>query len=523
MPEKGKLNEKDFKRLRDNSLYLVEQIEPLNLLDYLFEKDVIDLNDQESIRSKVTRKERAQELLKFIFHSGPGQSFNLFLQALKQTGYTHVFEKLQDSEQLDTPTALPMADSSLCENLFAFHGDGINAPTNWTKLDYLGSGRFGTVYRANYNKGSAEFECAVKEIRGGSPRDITKHEASVRNETKTLGKLCHEKIIKYYGFCSTIQMFFIFLEYMKGGSLENFIGDKYDKGEKIEEPYAGKIVKQVLEAVAYLHSLNHFHRDIKSANVLMLDEWNVKLADFGLTKEFAEITKTYTSCVGTYRFMAPEMFDRKRKYNKPVDIWAIGCILVHLLSGKHPFHDVEENQLHKEMDNNPSPAQEILNKVSEKCRRFFKQTLAINEAGRATAETLLQDCFITGAEQPDIEPDADLEEKSVTRKPISLVEPLPFPDARNIHFTHQDNSSKYQSGGDMHFHQVNNIENLSANNINLLKTDAVTNVDTKNTDKVDIGQADNVNIASGTVSVAKAGSVKAKTINIETLDTLIIQ
>ncbi|KAI8779404.1 aurora kinase C, partial [Biomphalaria glabrata] len=422
--------------------------------------------------------------------------------------------------QPETPTALPMADSSLYENLFAFHGDGINEPKNWTRLNYLGSGRFGTVYRANYKKGSAEFECAVKEIRGGSPRDIIKHEASVRNETETLGKLSHEKIIKYYGFCSTNQMFFIFLEYMKGGSLETCIGDKYDKGEKIDEPYAGKIVKQVLEAVAYLHSLNHFHRDIKSANVLMLDEWNVKLADFGLTKELAEITKTYTSCVGTYRFMAPEMFDKKCKYNKPVDIWAIGCILVHLLSGKHPFHDVEENQLHKEMDNNPSPAQEILNKVSEKCRRFFKQTLAINEAGRATAETLLQDCFITGAALPDIEPDADLEEISKTLKQIPLVETSSLPGARNIHFNqHNDNSKSYKIGGDMHFHQavsVDTIENLRVNHLDSLKADSVTKVDSNNTGTLNIVQASNVTTASRTIiddCIASSNDPKFSSLN----------
>ncbi|KAH9499030.1 nuclear receptor co-repressor 1 [Bulinus truncatus] len=153
-----------------------------------------------------------------------------------------------------------------------------------------------------------------------------------------------------------------------------------------------------------------------SANILMSDEHNVKLADFGLTRKFEEITKTYTKGVGTSRFMAPEMVALKEDgsnyyYNRSVDIWAIGCIVLHMLTGKPPFPNLSEPQVIFRLGHpDPCPARDLLSKVSENCKKFFSKTLATNPRERSTADSLLKESFVTGERLPELEVNAQTEE-----------------------------------------------------------------------------------------------------------------
>ncbi|KAH9508615.1 Mitogen-activated protein kinase kinase kinase 1 [Bulinus truncatus] len=294
--------------------------------------------------------------------------------------------------------------------------NGIDKPTNWKRGECIGTGAFGKVFKASIKtRQRGNIFLAVKEVGILLQQDKSKYEESVKKETEALKKLSHERIIKYFGFHATNESFFIFIELLEMGSLEKFINAKYDSGEHIDERHAGILTKQIIEGVVYLNENNLFHRDIKSANILMSDENNVKLADFGLTREFAEMTKTYTKGVGTNRFMAPEMIALKPdgscyNYDKSVDIWAIGCIVIHMLTGKLPFSKLTDVQVVFKLGQpDPSPANEILSKVSESCRRFFKKTLARDPKARETAVLLLNDSFVKGEELPEFETDAGKE------------------------------------------------------------------------------------------------------------------
>ncbi|KAK0067915.1 MAP/microtubule affinity-regulating kinase 3, partial [Biomphalaria pfeifferi] len=98
------------------------------------------------------------------------------------------------------------------------------------------------------------------------------------------------------------------------GTLKDFIASI----GKLQEKQVKRIAKQLLEGVEYLHKKRILHRDLKSRNILMSDDENIKIADFGISKQFQtfSVAETYT---GTIKYMAPEMFTGA-KYSYPVDI-----------------------------------------------------------------------------------------------------------------------------------------------------------------------------------------------------------
>jgi len=121
-------------------------------------------------------------------------------------------------------------------------------------------------------------------------------------------------------------------EFMAGGELFETI----TKRKNFSENIAAKIMKQILQAVNYLHLKRIVHRDLKPENLMLVaeDGYEIKLIDFGLSRTFSPDKKMY-SRLGTPFYIAPEVL--KKKYDQRCDIWSIGVILYILLSGRPPF------------------------------------------------------------------------------------------------------------------------------------------------------------------------------------------
>ncbi|KAH9524061.1 hypothetical protein Btru_048027 [Bulinus truncatus] len=155
--------------------------------------------------------------------------------------------------------------------------------------------------------------------------------------------------------------------------------------------------------VKYVKLLKDF--DSLCDNVLVFDEDNIKLADFGLAKVFAEITQTYTNGIGTIRFMAPEMI-KNQKYNKKSgymvgihfsDNMSVGCVAVNMLTGQVPFHELEDQQIMYHISQeNWSPVTNILPQIPDCSKAFFEKTFQVDPKERPSAESLFTDSFITG-------------------------------------------------------------------------------------------------------------------------------
>ena len=159
-----------------------------------------------------------------------------------------------------------------------------------------------------------------------------------------MAQLSSPNIIRFFGFCLNPK-YSIIMEYMPKGSLYHV--------NKNEEPLPWsvriKIATQIAEGISFLHSKNIVHRDVKSLNVLLDDNYNAKLSDFGLSKVKMESQSSSTAkksnknSVGTVQWMAPELFKLRPVYSQKSDIYSLGITFWELSSRKLPYIGVDKN------------------------------------------------------------------------------------------------------------------------------------------------------------------------------------
>ena len=164
----------------------------------------------------------------------------------------------------------------------------------------------------------------------------------LQSEIEILKIIDHPGVIKINEVFDSKKYILIVMEFVEGGELFERIVKK-----KIFSEYsASKIIKQLLESVAYLHELGILHRDIKPENILLTDDSdipNIKLADFGLSKLACPNDMQNLAC-GTLGYVAPEVLSQTG-YNYKVDLWSVGIISYLLLRGRLPFDHKEKQVL----------------------------------------------------------------------------------------------------------------------------------------------------------------------------------
>ena len=217
------------------------------------------------------------------------------------------------------------------------------------------------------------------------------------NEVKIYENLKHKNIIKYISSEQINNYYFLYLEYIKGGSIKNLI----DQFGGFTESLIKKYTKQILDGLKYLHDNKIIHRDIKCANILIGDKGTIKLTDFGcskiiiINKKDSSSNEEYcTSLKGTIPWCAPEVICHK-KYGKKADIWSLGCTLIEM-TGHKPWGNIENiyQIMNKIGKSNLTP--EIPDCLSDNFKNFLDLCLKRDPKKRANLKTLLKHNFITG-------------------------------------------------------------------------------------------------------------------------------
>ncbi|KAL3521298.1 hypothetical protein ACH5RR_019447 [Cinchona calisaya] len=218
----------------------------------------------------------------------------------------------------------------------------------------LGQGNFAKVY---YGRNLASGQSvAIKVI---DKEKILK--VGLINQTKreisVMGLVKHPNILQLYEVMATKTKIYFVLEYAKGGELFN----KVAKG-RLKEDIARKYFQQLITAVDFCHSRGVYHRDLKPENLLLDENGNLKVSDFGLSA-LAESKRQdgllHTTC-GTPAYVAPEVISRKGYDGVKADIWSCGVILFVLLAGYLPFHDSNLMEMYKK-----------ISKAEYKCPNWF--------------------------------------------------------------------------------------------------------------------------------------------------------
>jgi serine/threonine protein kinase len=226
---------------------------------------------------------------------------------------------------------------------------------------------------------------------------------ALKQEILLLKGLDHPNIVKYI-YTDTSkdkQGVDILLEYMPGGSVRSLL----DKFGAFEESVIKTFIKQMLEGLKYLHSKGIIHRDLKCANVLVDDNFTIKLTDFGASKKVSftdtsknteDITNELSkSLKGSPYWMAPEVVLRTG-HNKSADIWSLGCVLIEMRTGHPPWYSVSNNAMKvlKTIATTKTGPPIPIDEFSIEARDFLNRCLKINPLHRSTAEELLSDKFM---------------------------------------------------------------------------------------------------------------------------------
>ncbi|XP_022720387.1 CBL-interacting serine/threonine-protein kinase 20-like isoform X3 [Durio zibethinus] len=207
----------------------------------------------------------------------------------------------------------------------------------------LGQGTFAKVYYArNLTTGQS---CGIKvidkeKIMKGGLIDQIKREISVMRLVK------HPNIVRLYEVMASKSKIYFVMEYVRGGELFN----KVAKG-KLKEDAARNYFQQLIAAVDYCHSRGVYHRDLKPENLLLDENGNLKVSDFGLsalTESRRQDGLLHTTC-GTPAYVAPEVINKKGYDGAKADIWSCGVILYVLLAGFLPFHDENLMEMYKKI------------------------------------------------------------------------------------------------------------------------------------------------------------------------------
>ncbi|KAK8887926.1 hypothetical protein M9Y10_038985 [Tritrichomonas musculus] len=199
----------------------------------------------------------------------------------------------------------------------------INPNTFLSNIVQIGSGATSTVFRANLTEFSKIV--AVKAV------DLEKNERQqIENEIYLQRQLLDKNIVQIYRVCEDKMWLYIIMEYVRGGTLTDILTICY-----LTERNIAYFIKNVLQALIVIHDANLIHRDIKSDNILVSRNGDVKLTDFGYTAPSSGDLRNNIIC-GTPYWMAPELI-RGEHYGKEVDIWSLGILCIELAEGAPPY------------------------------------------------------------------------------------------------------------------------------------------------------------------------------------------
>ncbi|CAF2643124.1 unnamed protein product [Rotaria sp. Silwood2] len=257
-------------------------------------------------------------------------------------------------------------------------------------IQRIGSGTYGDVYKARHIPTASMRALKVIKLEPGDDINI------IQQEILMMIQCSHPNIIAYFGSYLKRDKLWIAMELCSGGSMQ----DIYHVYGVLNELQIAYILKETLKGLDYLHKTGKMHRDIKGANILLTDDGNVKLADFGIAASITATMCKRKSFIGTPYWMAPEVaaVERKGGYNQLCDIWAVGITAIEFAELQPPMFDLHPMRALFLMSKSgfKPPTLKDRTKWSLTFQNFLKYALIKNPKKRPSAERLLEHPFLQG-------------------------------------------------------------------------------------------------------------------------------
>ena len=233
----------------------------------------------------------------------------------------------------------------------------------------IGQGGFSEIFESQW----MSIPVAVKVIFDPNINEALLEEFN--NEIEKLFILRHPYIIQLYGITDSEknQKLAVITELAPKGSLFDYLHKNSKTKNNLSLEFKNKITKQLVHTMAYIHSRGYVHRDLKTQNILLDKNLDMKLCDFGLTKLKSELNSGSGQFAGTPCYMAPELFDRKF-YDDKVDVFAFGTVVWEIYTQKIPYFNCEALEIKQKVTKGEelicsSIVPKQIASLIEKCRR----------------------------------------------------------------------------------------------------------------------------------------------------------
>ncbi|XP_038892492.1 uncharacterized protein LOC120081565 [Benincasa hispida] len=252
-------------------------------------------------------------------------------------------------------------------------------------LNELGKGSYGAVYKARDIKTSELVAIKVISLCEGE-----EGYEEIRGEIEMLQQCSHPNVVRYLGSYQGEEYLWIVMEYCGGGSVADLMNVTE---EALEEYQIAYICREALKGLTYLHSIFKVHRDIKGGNILLTEQGDVKLGDFGVAAQLTRTMSKRNTFIGTPHWMAPEVIQESR-YDGKVDVWALGVSAIEMAEGLPPRSAVHPMRVLFMISIEPAPMLEDKEKWSLLFHDFVAKCLTKDPRSRPAASEMLKHKFI---------------------------------------------------------------------------------------------------------------------------------
>ncbi|KAI9656695.1 MAG: signal transducing kinase of the PAK [Trizodia sp. TS-e1964] len=260
-------------------------------------------------------------------------------------------------------------------NAICTNGDPTKLYRNMNKIGQGASGAVYTAYQVGTNRCVA---IKTMNLEQQPKKDLIINEILVMKDSK------HKNIVNFMDSFLRQGELWVIMEYMEGGSLTDVV-----TFNMMTEGQIAAVCRETLSGLQHLHSKGVIHRDIKSDNILLSLDGNIKLTDFGFCAQINESHNKRTTMVGTPYWMAPEVVTRK-EYGRKVDIWSLGIMAIEMIEGEPPYLTESPLRALYLIATNGTPQIKDEQNMSPVFRDFLHFALKVDPEKRASAHDLLR-------------------------------------------------------------------------------------------------------------------------------------
>ncbi|XP_047468213.1 TRAF2 and NCK interacting kinase b isoform X15 [Mugil cephalus] len=293
-------------------------------------------------------------------------------------------------------TERTMASDSPARSLDEIDLSALRDPAGIFELvELVGNGTYGQVYKGRHVKTGQLAAIKVMDVTGDEEEEI-------KAEINMLKKYSHHRnIATYYGAFikknppGMDDQLWLVMEFCGAGSVTDLI--KNTKGNSLKEEWIAYVCREILRGLTHLHQHKVIHRDIKGQNVLLTENAEVKLVDFGVSAQLDRTVGRRNTFIGTPYWMAPEVIacdeNPDATYDFKSDLWSLGITAIEMAEGAPPLCDMHPMRALFLIPRNPAPRLKS-KKWSKKFQSFIESCLVKSHSQRPSTEQLLKHPFI---------------------------------------------------------------------------------------------------------------------------------